>query len=104
MVLYSCPLTGIYEHNDYAEITPTATETSYVIGTNANAARAKSWPVGLQAEDLLFYATVNCHVRFEDADAVQHLIPAGTYIRFHQRCYRIYVVGTGGTLHVWSEG
>ena len=97
---------SIFEYDDYASIAFTATETSYVVGTNANAAEAESWPSGVPAKDILFFATQDCLVRFEGPSRVQHFIPANTYVRFRRRCFRFYVVRdtVDGTLRVWIEG
>jgi len=92
--------------DDYAEIRFTQIQKSYTVGTNANAALANSWISGEPAKNLLFYATEDCWIRFNDPSAVQHFIPANTFMRFRRRCYVIYVVRStaDGKLRVWMEG
>lgn len=93
-------------YNDFALINFTATETEYVIGTNARAAKSGSWPATKLAKNLCFYASTACYIRFNESDAVQHHIPSGLIVRFFSRVEKIYVVRetTNGTLHVWIEG
>jgi len=95
-----------YVYDDYAEISFTATQASYTVGTNARAAVPGAWPNDEPAKDVLLYADQDCYVRFNRGDAVQHLIPADTYMRFQRRCTVIYVVrvSVDGTLRCWLEG
>ena len=70
---------GPYEYNDYAEISFTATETSYTVGTNANKAEAGSWPSSVTAKSVLLYATQDCYVRFNGNKKIQHRILSGNF-------------------------
>ena len=95
-------------YNDAVTINFTGALTEYIIGTNANAALAGSWPSGVVAKDIAFYATQACLIRFNDMRANPHPIPAGLVpvIRFTVRTEKIYVtqdVGPG-ILYVWIEG
>lgn len=93
-------------YDDFTKINFTSTVTEYVIGTNANAAKAGSWPSGAVAKEIAFLTTTACLVRFNDPQAVAHEIPSGMIIRFFRRVERFYVVKLTleGTLHVWIEG
>jgi hypothetical protein len=95
-----------YEYDDYAEVAFTDVETSYTIGTNANSAKAGSWPDGVPAKSILLYADQDCYIRFNDSSAVQHRIIAGNFFHFSKRTTVIYVVrvATSGTLYIWAEG
>jgi len=59
-----------------------------------------------EAKDILFLADQDCYVRFEGSRRVQHLIPANTYMHYHRRCFKFYVVrvSTDGVLRCWLEG
>lgn len=94
------------KYNDYVQISFTATQQRYVIGTNANAARTKSWPSGALAKEIQFYATQACWVRFNYADAVAEYIPAGLPLRFFGSVSEFYVYRdtADGILHAWIEG
>lgn len=94
-------------YDDFATINFTSVQTEYVLGTNANAAKAGSWPSGVVAKQLRFFATQPCWVRFNDADAVPQFIPATMNpLPFTKRVSKLYVFqhDTPGTLHVWIEG
>jgi len=67
------------------------------------------WPKvvpAFEGKDLLFFATENCWIRFNDASAVPHYVPANTYMRFHQKCILFFVQRdtVSGTLRAWIEG
>ena len=96
----------VFDLNDYAAVAFTATQTNYVVGTNARAALPGSWPAGQEALEELFRCDQDCYIRFDDTAAMQHYIPAGNWIQFHQRCSVIYVqrVTANGTLRIWLEG
>jgi hypothetical protein len=92
-------------YNDFTKISFTSAVTEYIIGTNANAAKAGSWPSGAVAKEIAFLTTSACLVRFNDSLAVAHEIPTGLIIRFFSRVEKFYVTGESpGTLHVWIEG
>jgi len=106
-----------YDAEDFTTINFTATEQSYVIGTdayNANPTGHASWaknpPVtgqpGFMAQEIMFYCTTNCLVRFNGPSEVQELILANAYKTFYPKVHTIYVVrqAANGTLYVWSEG
>ena len=95
-------------YDDAAIINFTLAQQEYVVGVNANAAIAGSWPVGTVAKDVAFYATQACFVRFNDPVAVQHPIPAALTptLRMTKRFDRIYVTRdtVDGVLYCWIEG
>jgi hypothetical protein len=93
-------------YDDFAKISFTSALTEYVVGTNANAAKAGSWPSGVLAKEIAFLTTEPCSVRFNSVDAVAQEIPAGIdIIRFFKRVERFYVQGaTPGILYAWIEG
>lgn len=99
-------ITEAYVYNDYKEISFTATEQSYTIGTAAHEADS-SLPLSFEARSELFYATQPCYVRFGEDSRVQHYIPSGVWLGYGQRTKKLYVVraaGVDGTLKVSSEG
>jgi len=68
-----------------------------------------AWPTAVpafEAKDLLFWADQDCWIRFEGSSRVRHYIPANTYMRFHRRCFKFYVIRdtADGTLRAWMEG
>lgn len=99
------PVTEAYVYDDYKEIKFTEEETCYIIGNAAHEAD-RALPESFEAKNLLLYSDQDCWVRFNDANRVQHFIPAGVYFTFHRRCTKIYVVRhtANGTLRVWAEG
>lgn len=73
------------------------------------AALGITWPAqvpAFEAKDILFYATSDCFIQFEDASRVRHFIPANTYMRFHRRFFMFWVVQSAapGVLRVYIEG
>jgi len=118
-----------YDYYDYAEIAFGATETSYTVGTNANAALSGSWPseggYPVEAQSTLLYATQDCYVRLlprwivvrqnlptaapfkmSSGLPLQMRVPAGVYFETKVKWIVLYVqrVDTDGTLYVWAEG
>jgi len=93
-------------YDDFTQISFTATQQEYAIGVNANAAKAQSWPSGVPAKEIQFYATTSCWVRFNDPTAVPQFIPALLPLRFFRRVEKIYVYrdAADGTLYAWIEG
>ena len=95
-------------YDDSTTINFTATQQEYIIGTNANAALPASWPSGVIAKEIAFYATQPCFIRFNDRRANPQPIPAGLVpvLRFFKRCDRFYVTGDvgPGVLYAWIEG
>lgn len=68
-----------------------------------------AWPAqvpAFEAKDILFLSDQDCWVRFGGPTRVRHFIPANQFIRFHRRCFMIFVqrVAVNGTLRVWMEG
>lgn len=108
----SVPLGLICDYYDYAEISFTATQIPYLVGTNANVAVAGTWPYvagvpTLAAKRLLVYATQDCYVRFltpvmGGATAVQMRIYADTWYSIPLAVLALYVVrvAANGTLRV----
>jgi hypothetical protein len=96
------------KYDDYVEINFGTSQQEYIIGTNANNAKAGSWPSGVLARDIAFYATQDCWIRFNYPDAGPQKIPAGMVpaLRFFRRVERFFVVqGTvPGKLYAWIEG
>ena len=99
------------DYDDEAEISFTAVQTAYVVGTNANAAATGAWPAvaGVplaDAKNTLFMATQDCFVRFEGATRRQHRLFAGVYYTFRRRWAIIYItrVAADGNLYCWIEG
>lgn len=105
---YDIP-TRSYMGDDYAAISFTATEQSYVLGSNAIAsdpAAIPSWTAAVSLfHDLLFYATQDCYVRFNFNTRVQHLLLSGNFYRFNLKTRIIYVTRAtvDGTLYLWAE-
>lgn len=121
-----------YDNDDYVALSFTATQQGYVVGTMAYladttvATSQPGWTIvtptppvplvlvalgltsglGFEAKDLLFYATQDCYIRFQEPNRVQHFIPANTYMRFHRRCLVFYVVRStaDGVLRCYLEG
>jgi hypothetical protein len=93
-------------YDDFVQISFTSALTEYVVGTNANAAKANNWPSGVLAKEIQFYATQNCWVRFNSPDAVPQFIPALLPLRFFRRTEKVYVYRdtVNGTLYCWIEG
>jgi hypothetical protein len=93
-------------YDDFTKINFTSALTEYVIGTNANAAKAGNWPGGAVAKEIAFLTNQACLVRFNDPAAVAHEIPAGMIIRFFRRVEKFYVIQdtAPGTLYAWIEG
>jgi len=90
---------------DYAEIGFGATETSYMVGTNARALVAGDWPATMASKSILLYATQDCYVRFltpsaGGASSVQVRLYAGVWYTFPLAVSTIHVVrvSTDGTL------
>lgn len=102
--LYKLPVTEAHVYDDYKEISFTATETNYTIGTAANEADA-TIPT-FEAKSLLLLADQDCLIRFNESDRVQHKLTANVYYSFNRRCEKLYVVRdtADGTLRVWAEG
>lgn len=93
-------------YDDFAKINFTNALTEYVIGTNANAAKAGSWPGGVVAKEIAFLTSAVCFIRFNDTQAVVQEIPSGMIIRFFRRVEKFYVTQSiaPGTLYCWIEG
>jgi hypothetical protein len=94
-------------YDDFAKISFTSALTEYVVGTNANAAKAGSWPSGVLAKEIAFLTTQPCLIRFNSPDAVAQEIPSGIdIIRFFKRVERFYVTQdvAPGILYAWIEG
>jgi len=68
-----------------------------------------TWPAvvpAFEAKDILFYATEDCWVQFEDGSRVRHFIPKEDYIRFRRRCFKFHVTRStiNGVLRAYIEG
>lgn len=102
---YPLPTTKANIYDDYKEISFTATEQEYTIGTAAHEADP-SLPLSFAALSILFYADQDCKVRFNGASRVQHKINSGAYISFDRRVTKIYIVRdtVNGTLQIWTTG
>jgi len=94
------------KYDDFAQINFTNVPQEYIVGTNANARVANSWPSGPLAKEIQFYATTSCWVRFNRNDAVPQFIPALLPLRFFRRTERIYVYRdtVDGIIYCWIEG
>jgi len=94
------------KYADYAQISFTATQQVYVIGTNANAAKSGSWPSGAIAKEIVYYATEDCWVRFEESDGVPQFVPKEFPLRSFKRVskYYVYQDTAPGILRAWIEG
>lgn len=59
-----------------------------------------------EAKDILVFADQACWLRFDSPNNVPVFIPANTYMRFHTRCFMLWVTrfAIDGTLRVWIEG
>lgn len=92
--------------DDFAQLSVTAIEQNYVIGTNANARIAGSWEDGQLAREIQFYATNACWVRFNSPAAIPQFIPASLPLRFYRRVLKFYYYqdAAPGTLYCWIEG
>lgn len=107
---------------DYVAISTSATVYTYYIGT-MQAALNPTWTLrnfpgvyvnstggtahpGFDAQQLLFYATEDTYVRFNDASNVPVLILAGMLITIPLKTSVIYVqrVTANGILYVWAVG
>lgn len=67
------------------------------------------WPTqvpAFEAKDILFRSDQDCYVRFAGSLRVPHLIPANTWMRYHRRCFILFVqsAGVDGTLNITIEG
>jgi len=86
-----------FPKSEYHHDTFSISEKNYIIGT----ARGEEFI----AEEIVFYATEDCYVRFED-DTNWMLIPKEVYFEWYRRTGTIAFrrVSVNGTLHIWSEG
>lgn len=98
--------TAAQRFDDFAKIEFSSVQTSYVVGTNANANLNGSWQAGQLARDVQFYATANCWVRFNTPASIPQFIPANLPLRFSRRVALFYVYAdtSSGTLYAWIEG
>jgi len=87
-----------YIYQDYTQLSVTAVEQSYDIGTDSGAV--------FVGEVVTFQCTKDCYVRFNGSASVQTLIPANDYLEFPKKTWRIYVqrVSEDSTLNIWAEG
>lgn len=107
-----------YNVIDAAPINTTATQQEYYIGTLQVLANPTKYPgmlvnstggpnhPGFDAQQLLFYATEDTYVRFNDPNNLQIPILAGMLIAIPLKTSVIYVqrVTVNGILYVWAVG
>jgi hypothetical protein len=95
-----------YPYNDYAEIAFTAAQQAYSVGTNAVVARPGTWPPAEAAKRTRLWSTRDCYVRYNYANAVQHLIDAGREHLVKEAWKTLYIVrvANDGVLRLWIEG
>jgi hypothetical protein len=101
---YPLPIIGTTIYDDYAEIAFSATETEYLIGTNAKKADG-AIPL-FEAVSITFLSDQDCYIKFDSQRRVRHRLAAGDYWIYSRRTRAIYItrVTVDGTLTMWIEG